>query len=409
MKKNKIRKQLKALKALAEGNANPHEAAVAAEKLREFEELLSASSVRGIFEKVSGSGVWWIRYTDAAGKYRREKVGAYGLAVKLLDKRRGEAITGKKLPETLRRKFVPFAELADACISYVEKKYARPADDVARLKVIKDWFPCAADAVTPDMIEEKLEEAQESNKWSASTRNHYHNLISKAFRLALRKGTVNASPIHLKVSKLKEDNGHVRFLTAEEEKQLRAAIRSKPEWASHEVELTFALATGLRRSSMYIELTWENVDLLGRTLSIQRTKSGSPITIPLNADAMEALMVFRSRGDGTGRVVRNEGGETLLCNAHWFREAVQASGIAPFRWHDCRHHFASMLRQSGVALETIADLLGHSPKTGLMMTKRYAHLSIANLHEAVGRISKTISPTAAPSALDAPPKEASIQ
>jgi integrase len=356
---------------------------------------------RGIFLKdpVNKPGEWWIRYTDASGKYRREKVGAFGLAEKLLAKRRGEAVTGKKLPETLRRKFVAFSEIVDTCIAEVERKYARPADDVARLKLIREWFCCAADSVTPDMIEQKLEEQQEEHSWSDSTRNHYHNLISKTFRLALRAGTVQASPIHLKVKKLDENNNHVRFLTREEEDKLRRTIRENPEWAPHEPELTLALSTGLRRGSMYVHLSWDNVDLLRRTLSIRRTKTGKPITIPLNNDAIQALMIFRSRGDGTGRVVRNEAGETLSVNAHWFVPAVRASGIAPFRWHDCRHHFASMLRESGTPLETIAELLGHSQKTGLAMTLRYAHLSMDKLHEAVSRIS--ISTTVAPAASEA--------
>src|SRR5438132_14007703 len=32
---------------------------------------------RGVFEKVPGSGVWWIRYIDAQGRFRREKVGTW--------------------------------------------------------------------------------------------------------------------------------------------------------------------------------------------------------------------------------------------------------------------------------------------------------------------------------------------
>jgi integrase len=60
----------------------------------------------------------------------------------------------------------------------------------------------------------------------------------------------------------------------------------------------------------------------------------------------------------------------------------EAAGIKDFRWHDCRHTFASRLRQSGTPLGNIAELLGH--KT-LAMSRRYAHLSIANLHEAVSR------------------------
>jgi integrase len=175
----------------------------------------------------------------------------------------------------------------------------------------------------------------------------------------------------------------VRFLTPDEEMKLREAIRGNPVWAEHEPELTLALATGLRRGSMYRDLTWENVDLVGRTLTVTRTKNGDPITLPLNEDATRALSIFRSRGDGNGRVVRNAAGETLEVNAHWFVPVVRAAGIKNFRWHDCRHCFASRLRQAGVPLGNIAELLGHR---GLAMTRRYAHLSISNLHEAVARI-----------------------
>ncbi len=42
---------------------------------------------RGVFEKVSGSGVWWIQYFDAEGRRRREKIGAKGAAIKLAELR----------------------------------------------------------------------------------------------------------------------------------------------------------------------------------------------------------------------------------------------------------------------------------------------------------------------------------
>ena len=196
----------------------------------------------------------------------------------------------------------------------------------------------------------------------------------------------------------KEDTDHVRFLKPDEEKKLRDAIRSKPEWAEHEVEFDLALHTGIRRSSMYIGLVGENVDLEAKTLTIPRAsmKDDERITLPLNPDAMRALSVFRSRGNGTGRVVRNAAGETLLVNAHWFPDAVRAAGIPRFRWHDCRHTFASRLRQKGVDLATIAELLGHSPKSGFALTKRYAHLAISNLHDAVSLISNSTTVAPAP-------------
>ena len=96
--------------------------------------------------------------------------------------------------------------------------------------------------------------------------------------------------------------------------------------------------------------------------SYPTTKNGEQVVVPLNSAAMSALAVFGSRGDGTGRVVRNAVGETLNVNAHWFVPAV---------------------RQAGVPLGNIAELLGHK---GLAMSRRYAHLCISNLPEAVSRI-----------------------
>ena len=84
----------------------------------------------------------------------------------------------------------------------------------------------------------------------------------------------------------------VRFLTPDEEKKLRDAIRSEPPWVEHEVELDLVVATGLRRSSMYIGLVWEHVDLTAKTLTIPRTKNGDPITLPLNPDALRAIAIF---------------------------------------------------------------------------------------------------------------------
>ena len=183
------------------------------------------------------------------------------------------------------------------------------------------------------------------------------------------------------------------FSRPTKKKSLREAIRSNPAWCEHEPEFTFALNTGLRRGSMYQDLVWENTDLAARVATVPRTKNGEPVHIPLNAHAMQALMVFRSRSDGTGRVVRNAAREPLNYPMHWLVPAVRAAGIQNFRWHDLRHCFASRLRQTGTPLGNIAELLGHK---GLAMTRRYAHLSISNLHEAVARIATPTDTPVAP-------------
>jgi hypothetical protein len=72
------------------------------------------------------------------------------------------------------------------------------------------------------------------------------------------------------------------------------------------------------------------------TNTIVRTKNGDAIFCPLNDDAMWALGIFRLRGDGTGRVVRNSKGATLNYTASWFVPSLRAAKIENFHWHDLR-------------------------------------------------------------------------
>ena len=57
----------------------------------------STKKIRGVFEKVKGSGVWWIQHFDSDGRRRREKVGPRGMAIKLAESRRTDAGLGKEV------------------------------------------------------------------------------------------------------------------------------------------------------------------------------------------------------------------------------------------------------------------------------------------------------------------------
>ena len=77
----------------------------------------------GIFEKMKGSGIWWIRYADAYGRERREKAGTRGIAIRLYQKPKNEALPGKQLPESIRRKQFFVSDLLELAADYVRSHY----------------------------------------------------------------------------------------------------------------------------------------------------------------------------------------------------------------------------------------------------------------------------------------------
>ena len=70
---------------------------------------------RGVFEKVPGSGIWWIRF-KVKGVEHREKVGRRGDAMKLYAMRRADVVRGVKMPANMKHKGVKISEIAQEAI-----------------------------------------------------------------------------------------------------------------------------------------------------------------------------------------------------------------------------------------------------------------------------------------------------
>jgi integrase len=233
-----------------------------------------------------------------------------------------------------------------------------------------------------------LARTAEKEKWAASTFNHCRSLVSLSYRLGILNRKVSSNATR-SVTHRREDNNRVRFLTEEEEKNLRAVVQEK--WPAHLVELDLAINTGLRKGSQY-GLTWDMVDWKSRELHIPRTKNEEPLHVPLNDAAISALKTVLKGGDGKGRVFTSvKTGDPLENARRWFDDAVVEAKLKNFHWHDLRHTFASRLRMKGAPLEDIADLLGHK---NLTMTRRYAHLGPNKLHAVVSLLGATATTTA---------------
>ena len=336
--------------------------------------------IRGVFEKVPGSGVWWIQYWDADARRRREKVGSKSYAIKLYQKRKTEVLQGKKLPETLRRRDVRFAELGEDARRYCETNNRGWRTDHCRIGQLLRGFGNRPAEIPIEDLRRWFSEQE----WTPATFNRYKSMLSLIYRLGMENKKVDSNPAKLLKCK-HEDNGRIRFLNQngafDEEKQLRATIETK--YLSHLPEFEIARNTGMRPSEQY-SLAWDRVDLFGRRITVPRSKSGKARHIPINSEALAAFRVLAQRSpNGAGPVFVNLKGEKLEGYKHWFNQAVEGAGLVDFTWYCLRHTFASRLVMAGVDIRTVAELMGH--KT-IQMTMRYAHLAPEHNLAAVERL-----------------------
>lgn len=347
---------------------------------------------RGLYRNRNRRDEWWIQYWDASGRRRREKGGTKEMAVNLLAKRRLEKLAGTKLPEALRSKALPVSTLLDLASAHVKRHYmtqrsAADGLDSRHPALLAEFGKLDAKRLTPREIERGLDHLAEERKWQPATVNRHKAYLSLAYRIAMADGLVTSNPARL-VRQRREDNGRIRWLTADEEATLRVAIRGL--WAAHEPEFDLALNTGMRSSEQY-SLDWQrNIGLDRRQIALQKTKNKRARYIPLNAEAVAALEKLRKMYGSTGPVIRNgqvkksrAKGQARKSARNWFEDAVEKAGIQDFTWHDLRHTFASRLVMAGVDLRTVQELMGHRT---IQMTARYAHLAPAHQLGAIERL-----------------------
>jgi len=339
---------------------------------------------RGIFEKIPGSKIWWIRYADASGRIRREKVGSKGAAIQLYQKRKTLVRQGKKLPENFRARAISFGDLANDALNYSQRHKRSYRNDVNRMvPLVLAFGNRFADSITPQDLERWLASQADEKDWEPATINRFRALLSLVFRLGVEAGKISNNPAKL-VRRRRENNARIRFLSRDEERNLRGIIeRYYPE---HMPEFDIALHTGMRCGEQYA-LRWEDVDFETRTVTIKLSKHGETRHVRLNSVAIKAFSKLVARSSGKGFVFVNGRGERLLRPRHWFEHAVRKAGIEDFTWHCLRHTFASRLVMMGVDLRTVQAAMGHR---SIQMTCRYAHLAPDHELSAVEKLCETV-------------------
>jgi integrase len=155
------------------------------------------------------------------------------------------------------------------------------------------------------------------------------------------------------------------------------------------------LTSGSASCPKHWDATRQRVDLIhGRIRILNAKTKSSARSIPLNAISYALLCELAQKKKSNLVFPSNRKvGERFFDLKKGFKKAVQLAGIAPIRFHDLRHTFATRLVQAGVDIITVQHLLGHAK---ISMTARYAHSPDNARVAAVKRLDELFSSQSAP-------------
>ncbi len=320
-------------------------------------------------------GRWYVdfsyngkRYRRSAGRSKREALLKLGEI-----QRRIEQEASNNIPASAPRKFWEYAE---EYLGYSKSNKASSShrrDKTSMSHLAKAFGEMELHSLQVTQIEQYKRFRQE--KVSPSLVNRELALLKHMLHKAVDWEYLKSNPAQT-VKMLKEPPERLRYLQPEE----RYSLLKECSGILYAI-VTTALETGMRKSEI-LNLTWKDVDLARRTITVTRTKNGEIRTLPISDTLQLVLERLYLERRGSWVFAKEDG----MSYGNWrkaFENACKRAGIEDFRFHDLRHTFASYLVMAGVDIRTVQELMGHKD---IKMTMRYSHLSKAHLLEAVNKV-----------------------
>lgn len=324
---------------------------------------------------------WWIDWYDPGVKRRRKKIGP--------DKRIATAALRDIQVKISKGEYLGLKEDTMTFKVFAEKYWADrshtfSAQEQDRARRILDLHLLPAfggdriSRITRQQIEHYM--AERAGQVKNATVNKELIRLKHLLNYAVAWGYLKANPAKggkTGIKLLTVPPAKATYLVPEQVERLLEACgrHSIGLWAI----VVIAANTGMRQGEI-LGLTWADVDLRAKQITLVRTKNNESRIVPLNVDALKALTTITRPSDSFTLVFP---GWTRAKCAMSFHRACRQAGIAHFRFHDLRHHAASWLTMRGVNQKTIEDICGwKDPRTA----RRYQHLNTAALHEAVARL-----------------------
>ena len=216
--------------------------------------------------------------------------------------------------------------------------------------------------------------------------NRFVSLVRKMYNVGRQLGIVPEEMRNpgTEISRFPEHRRR-RFVTPAELPILAAAINDDPnEFASH--ALWLLLLTGVRRGEI-LGAKWADIDWVGKTLYVGKTKNGEPVLAPLNRAAISRLQAIPRLKDNPYIICGVIPGKPLAYIDRMWRRIRKETGFTNLRIHDLRRTVGSWLVRDGASLHLVGAVLNHKDQK---TTAGYAYFQTEDRHKALDRHGKRI-------------------
>lgn len=371
--------------------------------------------VAGHLQEKNGMFYVVLNYRDENGKRKTPWIST-NLPVK------GNKKRAENFMMDVRRNFVPpnvqqieereAMQKGDILFTDFLLKWLRVAKSTVKLTTYASYEMMATRIIIPyfetlniklkELTTEDIQEfySAQLERVSANTVIHYHAVIHRALKYAVKIKTIQSNPA-VNVERPRKEKFIGSFYDKKEINILFDIIQGHPL----EVAIKLAAFYGLRREEI-IGLKWTAIDFENNTLTIQHTvtecnldgkhievasdtaKTDSSLrTMPLVTNFREMLLAKKEKQEHyrklCGRSYCKEYLDYIFVNEmgeRWkprylsdgFKRILEQNGLRRIRFHDLRHTCASLLLANNVPMKKIQEWLGHSDFS--TTANIYAHL-----------------------------------
>ncbi|MGY6216652.1 tyrosine-type recombinase/integrase [Methylolobus aquaticus] len=354
------------------------------------------TKVQGLELRVTSTGTktFCVR-RRVAGKVERITLGRYPAMTPEQARKRAAEVNGTiaagKSPVTeKKREKLAAKTLGQTIEEYIERRTLKPQTifDIRRCakEVYREWNDKALTAITPDMITRRHKEYGKAHSEARA------NLAMRYLRAILNHAIDNHLDEHGKP--IIADNAAARAMKKAWFRVDRRQTMIKPHeleaWTEavmalpsedHRDYFMFLLLTGLRRQEA-LDLTWQTVDLAGRTFTVLDPKNHQDHTLPLS-DYLVDMLTRRNEASTSTYVFADTAGRRIS-NFRNSQAAIEKNAGVRFTPHDLRRTFATIAESLDIPAYALKRLLNHA--NGADVTAGYIVANVERLREPMQRI-----------------------